>query len=212
MKFVKMFLALVGLAVLFVFVRDNTGKIVVKFWDYTTPEIEIFLLLIITFVLGMIVASFGSTLKIMKLKRQLKHAGASPAEQPKESKKDKKRKHKKDDAEKEVSATSNTSASSSGSAEGYAASGAAATGAVYTSGSDTASTPNATSSDAGPSNPLAVEEQKDETVADAGVEEDNASAPEIIEAEDNDSDVKTETDEAIPLPADESKTEEGDRK
>ena len=211
MKFVKMFLALVGLAVLFVFVRDNTGKIVVKFWDYATPEIEIFLILIITFVLGMIVASFGSTLKIMKLKRQIKHTGSSPAEQAKESKKDKKSKHKKGDADKVDSATSNTSASSSGSAGGYAASGAAATGAGYTSGSDTASTPNANSSDAGSSNPLSVEEQE-ETVVDAAVEEDNVSAPEIIEAEDNDSEVKTEADEAIPLPADESKTEEGDRK
>lgn len=212
MKFVKMFLALVGLAVLFVFVRDNTGKIVVKFWDYATPEIEIFLILIITFVLGMIVASFGSTLKIMKLKRQIKHAGDSPAEQAKESKKDKKSKHKKDDADKSGSATSKTSASSSGSTEGYAATGAAATGASYTSGPETASTPDATSADAASSNPLAVEEQDDEIVADAGVEEDNASAPEIIEAEDNDSDVKTEADDAIPLPADESKNEEWDRK
>lgn len=74
MKFVKMFLALVGLAVLFVFVRDNTATVVVEFWEYATPEIELFLVLIITFVLGMIVASFGSTLKIMKLKRQLKNA------------------------------------------------------------------------------------------------------------------------------------------
>ena len=212
MKFVKMFLALVGLAVLFVFVRDNTGKIVVKFWDYATPEIEIFLILIITFVLGMIVASFGSTLKIMKLKRQIKHTGSSPAEQAKESKKDKKSKHKKDDADKSESATSNTSTVSSGSAEGYAATGAAAAGASYTSGPDTASTQETTSADAASSKPLADEGQEDEIVADAGVEEDNASAPEIIEAEDNDSEVKTEADEAIPLPADESKTEEGDRK
>ena len=211
MKFVKMFLALIGLAGLYLFVKDNMGKVVVKFLDYSTPEIELFLILIITFVLGMIVASFSSTLKIIKLKRQLKHAGNSPAEQTKESKKDKKSKHKKGDADKVDSATSNTSASSSGSAGGYAASGAAATGAGYTSGSDTASTPNATSSDAGSSNPLSVEEQE-ETVVDAAVEEDNVSAPEIIEVEDNDRDVKTEADEVIPLPADETKTEEGDRK
>ena len=94
MKFVKMFLALVGLAVLFVFVRDNTGKVVVKFWDYATPEIELFLVLIITFVLGMIAASFGSTLKIMQLKRQLKNAGTPESVQKKNAKKPAKKKEK----------------------------------------------------------------------------------------------------------------------
>ncbi len=95
MKFVKMFLALVGLAVLYVFVRDNTGKVTVEFWDYATPEIELFLILIITFVLGMIAASFGSTLKIMQLKRQLRSAGSADGVNKKEVQKKEKSKDKK---------------------------------------------------------------------------------------------------------------------
>ena len=193
MKFVKMFLALVGLAVLFVFVRDNTGKIVVKFWDYATPEIEIFLVLIITFVLGMIVASFASTLKIIKLKRQLKHADTSTAERTQESKKDKKSKHKKDDPEKAPSGSAGGYA-----ATGAAATGAAATGAAYTSGSTTASTAEAASAEAGSSASGNVKKQDDEVLANPGVEE-------------GDSGEKKPTEDVISLPADETVAEE-DRK
>ncbi len=95
MKFVKMFLALIGLAVLFVFVRDNTEPVTVEFWGYATPEIELFLVLIITFVLGMIAASFGSTMKIIKLKRQLKSAGGVEGASKKEVPKKEKGKNKK---------------------------------------------------------------------------------------------------------------------
>ncbi|MFA5701081.1 MAG: LapA family protein [Desulfuromonas sp.] len=95
MKFIKMFLALVGLAVLFVFVRDNAEPVTVKFWGYATPEIELFLILIITFVLGMLTTSFGSTLKIIQLKRQLKNAGSGDGVGRKEVEKKEKGKDKK---------------------------------------------------------------------------------------------------------------------
>ena len=97
-----MFLALVGLAVLFVFVRDNTVKVTVKFWDYATPEIELFLILIVTFVLGMLAASFSSTLKIIQLKRQLKNAGGVAGTGKKEVEKKKKGKDKKSAADEVV--------------------------------------------------------------------------------------------------------------
>jgi len=211
MKFVKMFLALVGLAVLFVFVRDNTGKIVVKFWEYATPEIEIFLVLIITFVLGMIVASFGSTLKIIKLKRQLKNAGASSAERTKESKKDKKNKHKKDETEKAPSDVPSTSAAPSGSAGGYAATAATVAETAYTTGSTTGSTAEAASTDAGSSAPVDAKKQDDEVLTDPGVEEDSPFAPETTGVEEGDSGEHKPTEDVISLPADETPAEE-DRK
>jgi uncharacterized integral membrane protein len=195
MKFVKMFLALVGLAVLFVFVRDNTGKIVVKFWEYSTPEIEIFLVLIITFVLGMIVASFGSTLKIVKLKHQLKNAGTGSAEQTKESKKDKKSKHKKNATTEEESGASNNSGAN------YAPTGATAAGTAYATESDVASntevaTPEADSSAAQP-----VKGQGNDSPADEVLDADIETTPE-----------DTKTDEVIALPSDEAETKEEGRK
>lgn len=72
MKLVKIFFALVALALVFIFCTENDSKVVVKFLDYTTPEIYLFLLLMTTFVLGMITASFANTVKIMQLKRQLR--------------------------------------------------------------------------------------------------------------------------------------------
>lgn len=211
MKFVKMFLALVGLAVLFVFVRDNTGKIVVKFWEYATPEIEIFLVLIITFVLGMIVASFGSTLKIIKLKRQLKNAGTSSAERTKESKKDKKSKHKKDETEKAPSDVSSTSAAPSGSAVGYAATAATVAEDAYTTSATAGSTVETASTDAGSSAPVDAKKQDEEVLADPGEEEDNTFAPGATGTEERDSDEPKPTEEVISLPADETTAEE-DRK
>lgn len=78
MKFVKMLLALVGLALVFKFSLDNPLPVTVKFHTYLTPEIPLFLLLVSTFILGMIAASFASSLKILQLKRQLRQAGTAP--------------------------------------------------------------------------------------------------------------------------------------
>lgn len=198
MKFVKMFLALVGLAVLFVFVRDNTATVVVEFWEYATPEIELFLVLIITFVLGMIVASFGSTLKIMKLKRQLKNAEKNPAEQGKKSKKDKKNKHKKDDAEKVESDTSSSAAGS------YAASSATASQGTYAPSSTPASNPATTSTETASPAAQPVKEQID--ALHVGETSDAATTDEDV------SEAKKTNDEVISLPADETTAEEEDRK
>jgi uncharacterized integral membrane protein len=209
MKFVKMFLALVGLAVLFVFVRDNTGKIVVRFWDYATPEIEIFLVLIITFALGMIVASFGSTLKIIKLKRQLKNAGTTTGEPSRENKKDKKSKLKKDDAKKaQADAPSTSSPSSSGA--GSVATGAAA--AAYSAGATAASTPESSAPGAGASVASAVEEQDEELPESAAAEEDKGSASGAADTQESQSSGETPTDEVISLPADDTKAGDEDRK
>lgn len=197
MKFVKMFLALVGLAVLFVFVRDNTGKIVVKFWEYATPEIEIFLVLIITFVLGMIVASFGSTLKILQLKRQLKNAGANKAEQVKENKKEKKSKHKKNDKDK---VEPDTATGSSGSYASTGATAATAAGSAYTSDSDVSSTPEADAPETGSSAAEPVKEHNDEPRTD-----------EVKDAEEESASEDSKADEVIALPADEDETRQEGR-
>lgn len=73
MKFVKIVLALLGLAVVFKFSMDNPIPVVVTLHEYVTPKIPLFLLLITTFVLGMIAASFGATIQIFQLKRQIKN-------------------------------------------------------------------------------------------------------------------------------------------
>ncbi|MFN2257705.1 MAG: lipopolysaccharide assembly LapA domain-containing protein [Desulfuromonadaceae bacterium] len=195
MKFVKMFLALVGLAVLFVFVRDNPDKVTVEFWTYKTPEIELFLVLIITFVLGMIVASFGSTLKIIKLKRQLKHAGTGSAEQAKESRKDKKNKQKKNETDEVEPSTPSSSAGN------YAATGSTAAGTAYTPDSTTTPTTETATAEADSAAKQPVKDQEDELLADAALDTDSESPSEGIE-----------TDEVIALPADEVETKEEDRK
>jgi len=127
-----MFLALVGLAVLFIFVRDNTEPVTVEFWGYATPEIELFLLLIITFVLGMIAASFGSTLKIIQLKRQLKNAGGAEGVGPKVDKKKEKSKDRKSAATEPAvnSAPDNTRTDSSEIANSVVAATSVTTGAT----------------------------------------------------------------------------------
>lgn len=237
MKFLKMFLALIGLALLFIFVRDNTEKIVVEFWDYATPEIELFLILIITFVLGMIVASFGSTLKIMQLKRQLKTARSGVSESSKESQKGKNKKEKRDKYKKpqtkpldtNVSSASETSSSSAGS---YTTPGAAvAAGAAYTTGAATDSTPDSAPGSTTASAPDAdgsittvsdaqfVEEQEEEArlAADAADEVlSSTSEP----SEDEKTSLETEeptvvqntSADVITLPADEVTPAEEDKK
>ena len=104
MKFVKLFLALVGLALVFIFCKDNDTKVVISFLDYQSPDIYLFLLIMTTFVLGMIAASFANTIKIIQLKRQLKQLQPDGAEQAKETKADKKkdRKARKQEQEKDT--------------------------------------------------------------------------------------------------------------
>ncbi len=237
MKFLKMFLALIGLALLFIFVRDNTEKIVVEFWDYATPEIELFLILIITFVLGMIVASFGSTLKIMQLKRQLKTARSGVSESSKESQKGKNKKEKRDKYKKpqtepldtNVSSASETSSSSAGS---YTTPGAAvAAGAAYTTGAATDSTPDSAPGSTTASAPDAdgsittvsdaqfVEEQEEEArlAADAA---DEVLSSTSDPSEDEKTSLETEeptvvqntSADVITLPADEVTPAEEDKK
>nr|WP_320051040.1 lipopolysaccharide assembly protein LapA domain-containing protein [uncultured Desulfuromonas sp.] len=94
MKFVKLFLALVGLALVFIFCKDNDTKVVIRFLDYQTPEIYLFLMIITTFVLGMISASFANTIKIMQLKRQLRQLQPEGTDDEKESKTEKKKDRK----------------------------------------------------------------------------------------------------------------------
>ncbi|MBN2644758.1 MAG: DUF1049 domain-containing protein [Desulfuromonadaceae bacterium] len=94
MKFIKMLAALLGLAVVFKFVMDNPEKVTVQFYKYISPEIPLFLLLITTFVLGMVFASFASTLKILQLKKQLRQVGAAEP-----VKKEKKKKKNEEDVE-----------------------------------------------------------------------------------------------------------------
>ena len=94
MKFVKLFLALVGLVVVFFFCKDNDTKVVLRFLDYQTPEIYLFLMAITTFVLGMISASFANTIKIMQLKRQLRQLQPEGTDDEKESKTEKKKDRK----------------------------------------------------------------------------------------------------------------------
>lgn len=94
MKLLKILFALISLALVFVFCIGNDTKVVVNFLDYSSPEIYLFLLLLTTFVLGMISASFASTIKVMQLKRQIRQLqvgeGADPAGTKKEKKKRKK--------------------------------------------------------------------------------------------------------------------------
>lgn len=94
MKFVKIIFALLLVAVLFKFNLDNKESVSVVLYRYTSPLIPAGLLLMTTFVLGMIAASFGSTLKIIQLKRQIgKLQPASDQDStPKKKKKDKKNK------------------------------------------------------------------------------------------------------------------------
>lgn len=92
MKFVKIILALLLVAVLFKFNLDNKESVSVVLYQYTSPLIPAGLLLMTTFVLGMIAASFGSTLKIVQLKRQLGRLQPVSAQDsaPKKKKKEKK--------------------------------------------------------------------------------------------------------------------------
>jgi uncharacterized integral membrane protein len=99
MKFVKLFMALVGLALVFIFCKDNDTKVVISFLDYQTPEIYLFLLIMTTFVLGMISASFANTIKIMQLKRQLKQLQPDTATDAKESKRAAKKEKKENSAQ-----------------------------------------------------------------------------------------------------------------
>ncbi|MGC9518856.1 MAG: LapA family protein [Desulfuromonadaceae bacterium] len=201
MKFVKMFLALVGLAVLFVFVRDNPGKVEVVFWKYKTPEIELFLILIITFVLGMIVASFGSTLKILQLKRQLKNAGTAAPERVKES-----RKAKKSKSGQEVkAAASQASSDTPGGTSGTVAVGTGAAAGTYTSDSVHSEKGSAGSASAHePGQNTDVEDPK----AASSTQESSASRESAASEE---SETKT-SDEVISLPADAPTTDEEDKK
>jgi len=106
MKFVKLFMALVGLALVFIFCKDNDTKVVIRFLDYQSPEIYLFLLIMTTFVLGMIAASFANTIKIIQLKRQLKQLQPEGAEQDKHTKPEKKnRKARKQELEEETKST-----------------------------------------------------------------------------------------------------------
>ncbi|MCD6526787.1 MAG: DUF1049 domain-containing protein [Desulfuromonas sp.] len=101
MKLVKILLALVGLVLVFIFCSGNDTKVVLNFLDYSSPEIYLFLLLLTTFVLGMITASFATTIKMMQLKRQIRQLQPDTAEDvTPENKKDKKKKKKKKGDEK----------------------------------------------------------------------------------------------------------------
>lgn len=94
MKFVKIIFALLLVAVLFKFNLDNKESMSVVLYHYTSPLIPAGLLLMTTFVLGMIAASFGSTLKIIQLKRQIGKLQpvSDQKSAPKKKKKDKKNK------------------------------------------------------------------------------------------------------------------------
>lgn len=94
MKFVKIIFALLLVAVLFKFNLDNKESVSVVLYHFTSPLIPTGLLLMTTFVLGMIAASFGSTLKIIQLKRQISKLQPVSAQDsiPKKKKKDKKSK------------------------------------------------------------------------------------------------------------------------
>ncbi|MEA3465021.1 MAG: LapA family protein [Thermodesulfobacteriota bacterium] len=103
MKFVKILFALLGLAVIFKFSMDNPLPVDVTFHEYVTPKIPLFLLLITTFVLGMIAASLGSTLKMIQLKRQIKSLQPNgDVMLPKKKKKSKKKEQKKDEKDSNV--------------------------------------------------------------------------------------------------------------
>jgi uncharacterized integral membrane protein len=204
MKFVKMFLALVGLAVLFVFVRDNPGKVVVKFWDYSTPEIELFLILIITFVLGMIVASFGSTLKIIQLKRQLKNAGAAASERVKESRKAKKSKS----GQEEKAATYQGSSDTSGGTSGAVAAGTGAASGTYTSNSSNSVHSEKGFAGSAPAHEFAQDTDSEGSKAASATQESSAVRE---SAASDESETKT-SDEVISLPADAPTTAEEDKK
>ncbi|MBW2186405.1 MAG: DUF1049 domain-containing protein [Deltaproteobacteria bacterium] len=103
MKFVKIIFALLLVAVLFKFNLDNKESVSVVLYHYTSPLIPAGLLLMTTFVLGMIAASFGSTLKIVQLKRQISKL-QPVSDQDSTSKKKKKDKKKKgdDDVKQEI--------------------------------------------------------------------------------------------------------------
>ena len=95
MKIVKIFAALVGLTFVFLFCSSNDVKVTLKFLEYSTPETYLFLYVLSAFVLGMIAASFGSTLRIMQLKRQLKKNQPDAEAAPVAQKSSKKSKNKK---------------------------------------------------------------------------------------------------------------------
>ena len=103
MKFVKIIFALVGLTFVFVFCSSNETKVSLNFLEYSTPETYLFLYVLSAFVLGMIAASFCSTIKIFQLKRQLgKLQPVSDQDSSaKKKKKDKKNKGK-DDVKQDV--------------------------------------------------------------------------------------------------------------
>jgi len=103
MKFVKIIFALLLVAVLFKFNLDNKESVSVVLYEYTTPLIPAGLLLMTTFVLGMIAASFGSTLRIVQLKRQINKLQPESEQDSPVKKKKKEKKKKVDVVEEPVS-------------------------------------------------------------------------------------------------------------
>ncbi|OQY17279.1 MAG: hypothetical protein B6I36_09210 [Desulfobacteraceae bacterium 4572_35.1] len=100
MKIVKIFAALVGLTFVFIFCSSNDTKVTLSFLEYSTPETYLFLYVLSAFVLGMIGASFASTLKIMQLKRQINKLQPQDNAEVEKTAKGKEKKNKKKDDEK----------------------------------------------------------------------------------------------------------------
>lgn len=71
MKGLRIFLALLILVVLFIFSASNAQPVQVFFWDYRTAPLPLFLVLILLFVLGFVLAALFGAFRASRLRRQI---------------------------------------------------------------------------------------------------------------------------------------------
>jgi len=71
MKYVKIFLALVILVVMFIFGINNAQTVQVIFFSYHSPPLPLFLILLFSFALGFVMAALVCAIRFGQLHRQI---------------------------------------------------------------------------------------------------------------------------------------------
>jgi uncharacterized integral membrane protein len=71
MKTLRYALALIILIVLFIFSAYNAQLVRLSFFEYQTPQLPLFLVLIFVFFLGLLLAGLFNTLRVSQLRRQI---------------------------------------------------------------------------------------------------------------------------------------------
>ena len=71
MKTLRYAIALIILIVLFIFSVYNAQLVRLSLFDYQTPQLPLFLVLIFSFFLGLLLAGLFNTLKVAQLRRQI---------------------------------------------------------------------------------------------------------------------------------------------